>query len=98
MNGRYYNGIVCASSITNKLSYYFYENNISLIPAKRIYFTYNNTLRIGDYEYELYEVLDKARKIITKRSHSYSINRLENDKVIRLYLFSTIYSKSTARL
>lgn len=40
MNGRYYNGIVCASSITNKLSYYFYENNISLIPAKRIYFTY----------------------------------------------------------
>lgn len=49
MNGRYYNGIVCASSITNKLSYYFYENNISLIPAKRIYFTYNNTLRIGDY-------------------------------------------------
>ena len=76
MNGRYYNGIVCASSITNKLSYYFYENNISLIPAKRIYFTYNNTLRIGDYKYELYEVLDKARKIITKRSHSYSINRL----------------------
>lgn len=98
MNGRYYNGIVCASSITNKLSYYFYENNISLIPAKRIYFTYNNTLRIGDYKYELYEVLDKARKIITKRSHSYSINRLENDKVIRLYLFSTIYSNSTAML
>lgn len=98
MNGRYYNGIVCASSITNKLSYYFYENNISLIPAKRIYFTYNNTLRIGDYKYELYEVLDKARKIITKRSHSYSINRLENDKVIRLNLFSTIYSNSTAML
>lgn len=98
MNGRYYNGIVCASSITNKLSYYFYENNISLIPAKRIYFTYNNTLRIGDYKYELYEVLDKARKIITKRSHSYSINRLENDKVIRIYLFSTIYSNSTAML
>lgn len=98
MNGRYYNGIVCASSITNKLSYYFYGNNISLIPAKRIYFTYNNTLRIGDYKYELYEVLDKARKIITKRSHSYSINRLENDKVIRLYLFSTIYSNSTAML
>lgn len=98
MNGRYYNGIVCASSITNKLSYFFYENNISLIPAKRIYFTYNNTLRIGDYKYELYEVLDKARKIITKRSHSYSINRLENDKVIRLYLFSTIYSNSTAML
>lgn len=98
MNGRYYNGIVCASSITNKLSYYFYENNISLIPAKRIYFTYNNTLRIGDYKYELYEVLDKARKIITKRSHSCSINRLENDKVIRLYLFSTIYSNSTAML
>ena len=98
MNGRYYNGIVCASSITNKLSYYFYENNISLIPAKRIYFTYNNTLRIGDYKYELYEVLDKARKIITKRSHSYSINRLENDKVIRLYLFSAIYSNSTAML
>ena len=98
MNGRYYNGIVCASSITNKLSYYFYENNISLIPAKRIYFTYNNTLRIGDYKYELYEVLDKARKIITKRSHSYSINRLENNKVIRLNLFSTIYSNSTAML
>lgn len=98
MNGRYYNGIVCVSSITNKLSYYFYENNISLIPAKRIYFTYNNTLRIGDYKYELYEVLDKARKIITKRSHSYSINRLENDKVIRFYLFSTIYSNSTAML
>lgn len=98
MNGRYYNGIVCVLSITNKLSYYFYENNISLIPAKRIYFTYNNTLRIGDYKYELYEVLDKARKIITKRSHSYSINRLENDKVIRLYLFSTIYSNSTAML
>lgn len=98
MNGRYYNGIVCASSITNKLSYYFYENNISLIPAKRIYFTYNNTLRIGDYKYELYEVLDKARKIITKSSHSYSINRLENDKVIRLDLFSTIYSNSTAML
>ena len=98
MNGRYYNGIVCASSITNKLSYFFYENNISLIPAKRIYFTYNNTLRIGDYKYELYEVLDKARKIITKRSHSYSINRLENDKVIRLYLFSIIYSNSTAML
>lgn len=98
MNGRYYNGIVCASSITNKLSYYFYENNINLIPAKRMYFTYNNTLRIGDYKYELYEVLDKARKIITKRSHSYSINRLENDKVIRLYLFSTIYSNSTAML
>lgn len=98
MNGRYYNGIVCASSITNKLSYYFYENNVSLIPAKRIYFTYNNTLRIGDYKYELYEVLDKARKIITKRSHSYSINRLENDKVIRLCLFSTIYSNSTAML
>lgn len=98
MNGRYYNGIVCASSITNKLSYYFYENNISLIPAKRIYFTYNNTLRIGDYKYELYEVLDKARKIITKRSHSYSINRLENDKVIQLNLFSTTYSNSTAML
>jgi hypothetical protein len=98
MNGRYYNGIVCVSSITNKLSYYFYENNISLIPAKRIYFTYNNTLRIGDYKYELYEVLDKARKIITKKSHSYSINRLENDKVIRFYLFSTIYSNSTAML
>lgn len=98
MNGRYYNGIVCVLSITNKLSYYFYENNISLIPAKRIYFTYNNTLRIGDYKYELYEVLDKVRKIITKRSHSYSINRLENDKVIRLYLFSTIYSNSTAML
>lgn len=98
MNGRYYNGIVCASSITNKLSYYFYENNISLIPAKRIYFTYNNTLRIGDYKYELYEVLDKARKIITKISHSYSINRLENDKVIRLNLFSTIYSNSTVML
>ena len=98
MNGRYYNGIVCVLSITNKLSYYFYKNNISLIPAKRIYFTYNNTLRIGDYKYELYEVLDKARKIITKRSHSYSINRLENDKVIRLYLFSTIYSNSTAML
>lgn len=98
MNGRYYNGIVCASSITNKLSYYFYENNISLIPAKRIYFTYNNILRIGDYKYELYEVLDKARKIITKRSHSYSINRLENNKVIRLNLFSTIYSNSTAML
>lgn len=98
MNGRYYNGIVCVLSITNKLSYFFYENNISLIPAKRIYFTYNNTLRIGDYKYELYEVLDKARKIITKRSHSYSINRLENDKVIRLYLFSTIYSNSTAML
>lgn len=98
MNGRYYNGIVCASSITNKLSYYFYENNISLIPAKREYFTYNNTLRIGDYKYELYEVLDKARKIITKRSHSYSINRLENDKVIRFYFFSTIYSNSTAML
>lgn len=98
MNGRYYNGIVCVLSITNKLSYYFYENNISLIPAKRIYFTYNNTLRIGDYKYELYEVLDKVRKIITKRSHSYSINRLENDKVIRLYLFSAIYSNSTAML
>lgn len=98
MNGRYYNGIVCASSITNKLSYYFHKNNISLIPAKRIYFTYNNTLRIGDYKYELYEVLDKARKIITKSSHSYSINRLENDKVIRLDLFSTIYSNSTAML
>ena len=98
MNGRYYNGIVCVSSITNKLSYYFYENNISLIPAKRIYFTYNNTLRIGDYKYELYEVLDKARKIITKISHSYSINRLENDKVIRLNLFSTIYSNSTVML
>lgn len=98
MNGRYYNGIVCVSSITNKLSYFFYENNISLIPAKRIYFTYNNTLRIGDYKYELYEVLDKARKIITKKSHSYSINRLENDKVIRFYLFSTIYSNSTAML
>lgn len=98
MNGRYYNGIVYASSITNKLSYYFYENNISLIPAKREYFTYNNTLKIGDYKYELYEVLDKARKIITKRSRFYSINRLENDKVIRLYMFSTIYSNSTAIL
>lgn len=98
MNGRYYNGIVCVLSITNKLSYYFYENFISLIPAKRIYFTYNNTLRIGDYKYELYEVLDKARKIITKRSHSYSINRLENDKVIQLNLFSTTYSNSTAML
>ena len=98
MNGRYYNGIVCVLSITNKLSYYFYENFISLIPAKRIYFTYNNTLRIGDYKYELYEVLDKARKIITKRSHSYSVNRLENDKVIQLNLFSTTYSNSTAML
>lgn len=98
MNGRYYNGIVCVLSITNKLSYYFHENFISLIPAKRIYFTYNNTLRIGDYKYELYEVLDKARKIITKRSHSYSINRLENDKVIQLDLFSTTYSNSTAML
>lgn len=98
MNGRYYNGTVCVLSITNKLSYYFYENFIRLIPAKRIYFTYNNTLRIGDYKYELYEVLDKARKIITKRSHSYSVNRLENDKVIQLNLFSTTYSNSTAML